>query len=258
MARHPAIPTMIPSSWLVAIGVLLLFPLAVAASPATPAAYSPVIDPANFVARVDNPYFPLVPGTVFHYEGTKDGQPQNNDVTVTTETKTILGVPCVVVLDEVREDDVLVEQTHDWYAQDRDGNVWYFGEASTAYERGKPPSTEGSWEAGVDGALPGIVMPAHPAPGPAYRQEYLAGEAEDMAQVVEVDASATVPYGPFDHVVVTHEWTPLEPGVMEEKRYAPGVGFVQSVSLKGEDERFALVSVASPGGSPVAAPLAGR
>ena len=118
----------------------------------------------------------------------------------------------------------LTEKTFDYYAQDKKGNVWYFGEDTKEYENGKVVSTKGSWEAGVDGAKPGFIMQADPKVGETYRQEYYEGEAEDMAKVLSLSESVTVPYGSFDQVLVTKEWTPLEPGLVEHKYYAPGVG----------------------------------
>ncbi len=225
------------------------------ASPTTESSYAPEIDPANFVARIDNRYFPLQPGTTFRYEGTSEDEQERNDVTVTAETKTILGVRCVVVHDTVMVAGELVEDTLDWYAQDKDGNVWYFGEDSKSYEDGKVVSTEGSWEAGVDGAQPGIIMPAEPKVGDEYRQEYLAGEAEDMAAVLDLGGSVTVSYGTFDNVLVTKEWTPLEPDVVEHKTFAPGVGMILAESVQGEHERLELVDIEGPDiGTPAAAP----
>ena len=143
----------------------------------TNATEPPVIDPANFVSVISNPYLPLTPGTVFRYEGTTDGRPEVNTVRVTHQTKRLLGVFCVVVADSVWVEEKLEEVTADWYAQDKDGNVWYFGEDSKAYENGQVVSTEGSWEAGVDGAQPGYVMKANPQVGESYRQEYYEDEA---------------------------------------------------------------------------------
>lgn len=233
--------------------LLWLGPRGAAAAQATPdtgTPYAPVIDPANFVTQIDNPYWPLVPGTTFVYEGTSDGEPEHNEVAVTDETKTILGVQCVVVRDTVSTaDGELTEDTQDWYAQDKDGNVWYFGEDSKSYEDGKLASTEGSWEAGVDGAQPGIIMPAEPKVGDEYQQEYYAGRAEDMAAVLEVGSGpVTVPYGTFDNLLVTKEWSPLEPDVVEHKTYAPGVGLILAESVQGEDERQELVAILGPGG----------
>jgi hypothetical protein len=224
------------------------------ATPSPEVPYTPTITPSDFSNVIDNPFMPFKPGTTYAYAGTKDGEKQSNDVTVTNDTKDILGVTCVVVLDQVTANGDVIEKTFDWYAQDNTGNVWYFGEDSTSYEEGKA-SKEGSWEAGVDGALPGIVMPAQPKVGDVYRQEYQRGVAEDMAEIIAVSGSATVPYGAFDNILVTKEWTPLEPGIEEEKTYAPGIGNISAVSTKGENEKWELVDVkvaseASPEATP--------
>jgi hypothetical protein len=224
------------------------------ATPSPEAPYTPTITPSDFSQVIDNPYMPFKPGTTYIYDGTKDGEKQRDDVTVTSDTKVILGVTCVVVLDQVTANGDVIEKTFDWYAQDNAGNVWYFGEDSTSYEDGKA-SKEGSWEAGVDGAWPGIVMPAQPKIGDIYRQEYQRGVAEDMAEIIAVTGSATVPYGAFDNILVTKEWTPLEPGIEEEMTYAPGIGNISAVSTKGENERWELVDVkvaseASPEATP--------
>jgi hypothetical protein len=232
---------------------------AAAAAPSSPAAgtpYAPEIDPADFTTRIDNRYWPLQPGTTFVYDGTSDGEKEHNEVAVTSQTKTSLGVRCVVVRDTVTVDGELTEDTLDWYAQDKTGNVWYFGEESKSYENGKVASTEGSWEAGIDGAQPGILMPADPKVGDEYRQEYYAGEAEDMAAVLKLGGSVTVPYGTFDDVLVTKEWSPLEPDVVEHKTYAPGVGLILSESVQGEQERLELIDIQTGGATPEATPRA--
>jgi hypothetical protein len=193
--------------------------------------YDPVIQPADFVDTIDNPFLPLTPGQTLIYEAdTPDGL-EHIEVAVTYDTRTILGVACVVVHDTVTLDGQLIEDTFDWYAQDRDGNVWYFGEDSRTYENGVLVSTEGSWEAGVDSAKPGIVMEADPQVGDSYRQEYYVGVAEDTAEVVSLNESVTVPYGSFESCVETKDFTPLEPGVVEYKFYAAGVG--QVLTLEG-------------------------
>lgn len=207
------------------------------------ASYSPNIDPADFTTKIDNEYFPLKPGTTFVYKGKTQDATEGDVVAVTSDTRNIMGVECVVVKDTVTEDGEMTEQTYDWYAQDKEGNVWYFGEDSKEYENGKVKSTGGSWEAGKDGAKPGIIMPAEPKVGHTYRQEYYKGEAEDMAKALKLDGSATVPYGSFDHVLVTDEWTPLEPNIAEHKYYASGVGNVLEVATKGPQERLELVEV---------------
>jgi hypothetical protein len=185
-------------------------------------AYAPHIDPAEFTTKVDNEYLPMKPGTTFVYEGGAE----RNEMSVTSDTKKVMGVECVVVDDRAWENGQLIEKTYDWFAQDKEGNVWYFGEDTKEYQNGKVVSTKGSWEAGVDGAKPGIIMQADPKVGQSYRQEYYPGEAEDMAKVQSLNDSVTVPYGSFDHVLVTKEWTPLEPSYHEHKYYAPGVGQV--------------------------------
>ena len=185
--------------------------------------YEPTINPADFVAQIDNQYLPLVPGTTLVYEGeTEDGK-EKIEVEVTHETEEILGVTCIVVRDRVWVDGELVEDTFDWFAQDKDGNVWYFGEDSKEYEDGEFVGTEGSWEAGVDGAKPGIIMKANPQVGDAYRQEYYEGEAEDMAEVLSLNESASVPYGSFGNCLKTQEWTPLESDVVENKYDSSGL-----------------------------------
>ncbi|MDP2673343.1 MAG: hypothetical protein Q8Q00_00335 [Dehalococcoidia bacterium] len=213
-----------------------------AASP-TASPYAPTIDPARFSDQVTNRYFPLAPGTTYVYEGTKEGAAQRNEVTVTRDTRTILGVRCVVVHDTVSEGGSVVEDTFDWYAQDAEGNVWYFGEDSKEYENGKVTSTKGSWEAGVDDAQPGIVMEASPRVGDSYRQEYYQGEAEDMAKVLNINESTTVSAGSYQEVVVTEDFTLLEPDVVEHKYFAPGVGFVMGSMVKGGAEQIELVKI---------------
>jgi hypothetical protein len=205
--------------------------------------YDWTIDPANFIHGVDNPYFPLVPGTTLVYEGQSDGEREVVTVRVTSRTKEILGVTCVVVGDTVTVAGQVHEDTFDWYAQDVDGNVWYMGEDTKEYEDGKVVSTEGSWEAGVNGALPGVIMPAHPEVGLAYTQEHYAGEAEDKGKVVGLGELVTVPFGSFDEVLVTEDWTPLEPKIREHKSYAPGIGVVFEEIVRGGQGVLRLVDV---------------
>lgn len=197
------------------------------------------------MAQVDNPYFPLVPGTRWVMEGEGESAGEVTTTEVTEETKTILGVVCIVVRDEVTTDGELQELTHDWYAQDSAGNVWYFGEETAEYEDGEVSSTEGSWEAGVDDAQPGIFMPADPVIGVTYRQEFYAGEAEDLAKVVELGATADTPAGNYTDVLVTEDWTPLEPDVIERKFYAPDVGLVMERQISGGSGLNRLVEVAA-------------
>ena len=203
------------------------------------------LDPASFANPVANPYYPLEPGTVTRYRGTDEGQRLHEKVSVTHRTKRIEGVRTRVVLDVLRRaDGSLAEKTHDWYADDRDGNVWYFGERTATYDRhGHVQSREGSWEAGVDGARAGLIMPADPHPTDAYRQEFYRGHAEDQAWVVQSRSTVRTPMRRFRHVVRTFEWSRLEPEVVSVKLYARGVGIVREKDLAGGTETFDVVSV---------------
>jgi hypothetical protein len=205
--------------------------------------YLPVIDPSKFNNIVDNEFFPLTPGTKTVYEATTDNGLEHTEVTVLTETKVVMGVTCVIVRDTVSVEGVVTEDTYDWYAQDDEGNVWYMGEDTKEYDNGEVISTAGSWEAGIDGAMPGIVMLADPQVGLSYRQEYYEGEAEDMAQVVSLNESAVVQYDSFQNLLMTSEWSPLEPGLVEHKYYAEGIGVVLELTVKGGSERVELVQV---------------
>jgi hypothetical protein len=205
--------------------------------------YSPSIDPTNFVATIDNRYLPFKPGTVFHYKGTRGNTPQTDDEAVTHQTKQILGVKCTVVRDTVSEHGAPVERTFDWYAQDKQGNVWYMGEDSLELKHGRFVKASDSWESGVKGAQPGIIMPGNPKPGDAYRQEYYPpGQALDEARVLATNGSVKVPYGSFKGVLVTSERSPLEPQT-EQKYYAPGLGEAAEKVVKGHHEQFQLTSV---------------
>jgi hypothetical protein len=203
--------------------------------------YSVQVDPSRFVATIDNPWLPFTPGSRWVYEA---GGGERNEVVVTGQTRRIMGITATVVRDVETRNGELVEETSDWYAQDRDGNVWYLGEDTRAFRNGEP-SPAGSWEAGVDGALPGIIMQADPQVGDAYRQEFYRGEAEDMGKVVRLGASETVPFRSFDGLLVTQDWTPLEPEVVEEKFYAKGVGLVLETTIRGGADRNELVSYRS-------------
>jgi len=228
---------------LATIGLSILF--AAVSIAAVGASTAPAqIDPDDFVSEVNNPYFPLPPGTTFIYRGESDGVPTRDEMTVTQETKEILGVTTTVVHHLSYEDGVLIEDTFDWFAQDVDGNVWYFGEDTKELdENGDVISTEGSWEAGVDGAEQGIIMLADPKKGDRYQQEIAPDVAEDMAQVVGFEESFCVSYGCFEDVLVTKEWSPLERGVVENKYYAKDVGFIFGVMVKGGDEQSELVRI---------------
>lgn len=205
--------------------------------------YRPKLDPADFVSVIDNPYMPLTPGSRWVYEGDSDGEREDIEVVVTNRTRVIEGITAVVVRDTVHVAGLLVEDTYDWFAQDREGNVWYLGEDSSDFdEDGKLVSKDGSWEYGKKGALPGIVMPADPQPGDAYRQEYLVGEAEDMGEVLRIESEHEIDLGTYQNVVVTEDWTPLEPEVVENKWYAPGVGKIFGTHESGPPGTIVLVA----------------
>lgn len=198
---------------------------------------------AGWSDTINNPMFPLQPGATWVYKGHgPSGVRLKDRVVVQAYTKEIRGVTCAVVLDRVYENGVLVERTHDWFAQDDHGNVWYFGEISREYENGVLVSTEGSWEHGVDGARAGIIMKAQPQIGDAYYQEFYSGEAEDQAEVLALHAGAQTPYGRFKNLLETKEYTALEPDAVETKFYARDIGFVKSQAIEGETEVLKLVS----------------
>jgi hypothetical protein len=204
------------------------------------------LDPADFTTRIDNPYWPMSPGSKWVYRETDStGKKEKVVVTVTHKTKTIAnGVTARVVRDVVSEKGTPVEITDDWYAQDKQGNIWYLGEAVRNYKHGKLVDRAGSFEAGVDGAQAGVAMPANPVPGLSYRQEYLKGEAEDKGAIITVgQEQVQVPYGYFNKkVLMTRDLVPTEPKVQELKFYAPGVGPLLSMHTDGPGGRGALVS----------------
>jgi hypothetical protein len=208
--------------------------------------YEVEIDPDDFVSTgiVGNDFFSLESGRTMVYEGEgADGEIIRVEEIYTSDTKVIMGVTCVVVRAMAYEDGELIEDTYDWYAQDNEGNVWYFGEDSKDIEGGEVVSTSGSWEAGVDGALPGIIMLANPLVGLWYRQEYFKGEAEDVGQVLSLNATVTVPFGTFNNCLQIAEWNLLEPGVVEHKFYAPGVGLLRAVAVKGGSDYEDLTAI---------------
>ena len=201
------------------------------------------IRPSDFVAKVDNPRFPLKPGSRWHYRGVDSGGHFTDKMHVTHRTKRILGVRTTVVRDLVFKHGKPREVTSDWYAQDHHGNVWYFGENTKELNRhGNITSREGSWKAGRDGARPGVLFPGHPRVGLTARQEFYKGHAEDHFKILDRHASVSVPFVSSDNSVKTKEWTPLEPGVVEHKFYVRGVGDVKEVTVKGPRERLRLVS----------------
>lgn len=190
------------------------------------------LDPGDFTTEIDNPYWPMRPGTRWVYrEPGENGRALRVEITVTDRTKLIDGVRARVVHDVVSDRGRPVEVTDDWYAQDRRGNIWYLGEATTEYERGRPATTAGSWQAGVGGAQAGIVVLARPNVGDEYRQEYLNGEAEDAARVLSLDERIRVPFGVFKGVLMTRDFTPLDPEVLEYKYYVKGVGPVLALDV---------------------------
>jgi hypothetical protein len=215
---------------------------------ALPQGAEPVeLDPADFTSEIDNPWLPFRTGARWVYRETdQEGAEQKVEVTVLDETKVVLGVETRVVHDVVTEDGELVEDTYDWYAQDAEGNVWYFGEDTKEFENGQVSTTAGSWEAGVDGAQPGVLVPAEPEVGLTYRQEYYAGEAEDAAEVLSLDEKVEVPFGKYEDVLMTKEFTPLDPDVLEHKFYARGVGVVLALAISGGSDREELVELATP------------
>ena len=206
------------------------------------------IDPARFTTTIDNPWLPLVPGTTRVYIGRRDGKSATNTVTVTANTKRIVGVDTVIVEDKGYLAGRLAESTLDYYAQDDAGAVWYFGEDTAEYDRhGRVVSTEGTWLTGRGGAQPGIIMAAEPVVGKRIRQEYLRGHAEDWYRVIDLARPVTVPYGSFPDALVTAEWTPLEPTVRDHKYYARGIGEVREVAVHGPNEALDLQRVIRPG-----------
>jgi hypothetical protein len=202
------------------------------------------LDAAEFTADIDNTYWPMKPGTRWTYAEIDEGATVEVVVTVTTETRKVAnGVTARVVRDSVTEDGELIEDTFDWYAQDSAGNVWYLGEDTAEFADGKIETRAGSFEAGVDGALPGIIMPARPEPGMAYRQEYYKGEAEDSGEVLSIDEQVEVPAGHYRNALLTKDMNALEPKVLEYKLYARGVGPVLTLDVSGGAGREELVDL---------------
>ena len=244
--RRPKIAAAITGAALLA-GAAFSATGANAGAPLGASSQAPAVDPSNFVRHVTNPFYPLKPGTLLVYRGTRDGQLQTDRVYVTYRTKEILGVRTTVVRDIARHGSRVLEKTFDWFAQDKAGTVWYFGENTKSFENGKV-DTEGSWKAGVDGAVPGIIMEADPHVADGYRQEFYRGHAEDQAWILRRGGTVHVPIGRLRHRLVTLEWTPLEHNVIDTKIYARGFGIVLEKSRTGPKETAALVRVHRPGG----------
>jgi hypothetical protein len=225
------------------IALVVLAGVGGTASGATP----PLPKAADFSPRVDNPWYPLIAGTTYVYRGVKDGHPSREVLTVTHGVKRIDGVRCVVIQDRLYLSGYLEERTTEWYSQDKQGNVWYFGEDTAELAKdGHVTNTSGSWRAGVDGAKPGVYMFALPRVGQAAQQEFYKGQAQDRFKVLSLHTSVRVPYTSSTKALLTEEWTPLEPGVLDHKFYVRGIGTVLEQTVKGGDERAALVSLTRP------------
>lgn len=220
----------------------------VLAAPAlsAPSCPKPPTLPETFVGLVDNPYLPLKPGTTLSYKGKLDGKSATDVVSVTDRTKVILGVTTTVVHDQVFIKGELVEDTEDWFAQDAEGNVWYFGEDTKELENGQVVSTEGSWEAGVDNARAGIFMPAEPKVGQVFKQEDAKNVAEDCFKIVDLNASVKTRFVSSNEALKTEEFSLLEPGVLDNKYYVRDVGLVREQTVQGGNDFLELVSVTGP------------
>lgn len=203
---------------------------------------APVPSASDFVAEVNNPWFPLKPGSKWIYRGVKDGAPTTDTFVVTTRKRVVQGVSTTVVMDVTTSGKRVVEATEDWYAQDKQGNVWYFGEDTREFDKSGKVDTSGSWEAGVGGARAGLFMPANPQIGMSFYQEYLKGEAEDTYKIVSLTASISVPAGTFNPTLMTEESTVLEPGIVTQKNYAKGIGEVYENDTKGPAEYSKLAT----------------
>jgi hypothetical protein len=224
---------------------------AVALAATSIAAGSPPLLPLpaadQFVRRIDNPWFPLVPGTRLTYRGVKDGRSAIDVMTVTSRTQNIAGIPATVVSDRLFEKGRLAERTTDYYGQDQKGNVWYLGEDTATLNRaGKVLSTEGSWRTGVNGGRAGVFMPAHPTVGYSARQEFSAGQAEDQFRVASLSAHVRTPGASSRRALLSVETTALEPGVVDHKFYVRGVGTVDERTVKGGNEHLTLIRFKRP------------
>jgi hypothetical protein len=247
LLKGKAILALVASGALVAAAAAASSAAAATAASTFPSGAGPgwpkTIGPSDFVREVTNPWFPLKPGSVWRYEGVKEGVKTTDRVIATHRMKEILGVATTVVHDVVSVRGKPEEVTDDFYAQDRKGNVWYFGEETEELNaNGEPTSTEGSFEAGVEGARPGVLIPGHPKVGLVGRQEFLKGEAEDHFRVLDREASVSVPFTSTRRALRTREWTPLEPATVDNKYYVRGVGTVREIAVKGPVEKLELVA----------------
>jgi hypothetical protein len=200
------------------------------------------LDPSDFTTNIDNTYWPMHPGNHWVYREVENGEAQRVDVTVTNRTKMLGGIEARVVHDRVSRNGETLENTYDWYAQDAQGNLWYLGEDTAEYANGKLKTKEGSWAYGVDGAQPGVIVPAHPKQGTKYREEYYAGHAEDAAEVLNVGSQVQVPFGRFRDALLTRNFSSIEQTVEEMKLYAKGVGPVMELLVSGGSGRTELLS----------------
>jgi len=209
--------------------------------------YEPVLDASTFTPNVDNEWFPLPVGMTWLYSGTKDGRAAVDVVTASERTRVVDGVTTRVVEDRLLLDGVLRERTSDYYAQDECGNVWYFGEDTAEIDRlGRVVDRSGSFHAGVDGAQPGLFMQATPEVDRRFRQEWYRGQAEDAFRAVDTSTKITVPTGTYAHALLTEERSALEPGIVDHKYYAPGVGELIERAVRGPREALRLVATISP------------
>jgi hypothetical protein len=228
-----------------ATGIAAVFALAAPAWSA-PSCPKPPALPANFVGQINNPYLPLTPGTTLTYRGKLDRKSATDVFSVTNRTKLILGVTTTVVHDQVFIKGELREDTEDWFAQDGEGNVWYFGEDTKELENGQVVSTEGSWEAGVDHARAGIFMPASPKVGQVFKQEDAKDVAEDCSKIVDLNASVRTPFVSSNEALKTEEFSLLEPDVLDNKYYVRDIGLVREQTVQGGSDFLELVSVTRP------------
>ena len=238
--RLLAVPVAVAIAGMVAVWA----PWAAHAGPSSPVSYEPRLNPKDFSLVIDNPYYPLPVGRTWVYKGIREGQTQTDTVKVTSGTKTVAeGITARVVSDVATHGTTVLERTFDWFAQDKQGNVWYVGENTTAYLPNGHIDKSGSWEAGVKDGEPGIIMLANPQVPDAYRQEFLQGKAEDTAWIINQGGSITVPFGTVNHVLTSLEFARIEPGVVDQKIYGPGIGIVSETALTGPQEVARLVSM---------------